>query len=427
MNAKLAIPPILALVIVAGWSGSDRYLISRLERENEELKAGLTIPSSGSEADASSSTTKTSGKSGQFKKLAALIAEVRRTDTKLAMLRLEQQCKGMTTEELVSMLDEIHGLDVLDNGSAQLKSMLVQQLCLKAPKSALERFAGLSHKDRDEMVHTLTSAMKEWSPQDLKMADTWFNGEITNGKFDGTAIDGQNPLRDSFESGLLGAWISVDPAAAAARLTALPENERGLAFWACTARPIKEEDQLTFANLVRTLAPEKSRTATLADLAASVSSKSAGGRVIGKISSDDFNDLPSDYTPVTEFLDRIKATPEERAATVEKCVLEKANSFLEGNLPVEKIETIRAWAMEQAPGLADKVTSALLWRKTSRGSSFSEMAEMATRYSEANGSDSLLIEFLSAKIPESSKGEARLLAEKITDSDRRQVVLDGMK
>ena len=83
--------------------------------------------------------------------------------------------------------------------------------------------------------------------------------------------------------------------------------------------------------------------------------------------------------------------------------------------------------MEQAPGLADKVTSALLWRKTSRGSSFSEMAEMATRYSEANGSDSLLIEFLSAKIPESSKGEARLLAEKITDSDRRQVVLDGMK
>ena len=426
MNFKLVIPPILALVIVAGWSGSDRYLISRLERENEELKAGLTIRSSGSEAAASSSTTKPSGKSGQFKKLAALMAEVRRTSTKLAMLRLEQQCKGMTTAELVSMLDEIHGLDVLDNGSAQLKFMLVQQLCLKAPKSALERFAGLSHKDRDEMVQTLTSAMKEWSPQDLKMADTWFNGEITNGKFDGTAIDGQNPLRDSFESGLLGAWISVDPAAAA-RLTALPENERGLAFWACTTKPIKEEDQLTFANLVRTLAPEKSRTATLADLAASVSSNSAGGRVIGKVSSDDFNDLPSDYTPVTEFLDRIKATPEERAATVEKCVLEKANSFLEGNLPIEKIETIRAWAMEQAPGLADKVTSALLWRKTSRGSSFSEMAEMATRYSEANGSDSLLIEFLSAEIPESSKGEARLLAEKITDSDRRQVVLDGMK
>lgn len=433
MKFTLVVPPILALAVVMGWSGSERYSICMLEKESDALETRLTAHFSGSGSDASTSMQKLQSKltkknpPAHFKKLAALMAEVRRTGSKLAMMRLEQQCKDMTQEELISALDEIDGLDTPSGSSAQLKTLLFQELCQKDPESALARLADPSRSDRSEMAGTLASAMREWSPKDLAMAEAWFNEQITAGKFDSASLDGESQLRTNFEDALMGAWISSDPAAAAARLKALPEDQRAKALWACAAKPINEEDQLAFANLVRTLAPEKSRISTLASLAFFLSSNSAATRVIGKPLADDRNDLPSDYTPVTDFFERIQATPEERAASVESCVLGKIGFLFNGHLPLEKIDTIRAWAMEQAPGVADKVTSELLWCKSFRGSTFSEVAEMATQYSSAADNDGILFEFLSHKVSESDKGEARLLAEKITDPERRQLVLDGLK
>jgi hypothetical protein len=433
MKFTLVVPPILALVVVIGWYGSERYSISILEKESDILEARLTAHFSGSESDVPTSMQKLQNKLTQknppahFKKLAALMAEVRRTGSKLKMMRLEQQCKDLTQEELISALDEIDGLDTPSGSSAQLKTLLFQELCQNAPESALARLADPSRSDRSEMAKTLASAMREWSPKDLAMAEVWFKEQIAAGKFDSTSLDGESQLQSNFEYALMGAWISCDPAAAAVRLKALTEDQRANVLLACATNPIKEEDQLAFANLVRTLAPENSRISPIASLACCLLSNSAKTRVIGKFLVGDRNDLPSDYTPVTEFFERIQATPEERAAGVEICVLEKIGFLFSGHLPLEKIDTIRAWAMEQAPGVADKVTSELLWCKSFSGSTFSEIAEMATQYSSAADNDGILFEFLSHKVSESDKGEARLLAEKITDPERRQLVLDGLK
>jgi hypothetical protein len=427
MKGKLALPPVLALIIVAGWSGSERYLISGMEEENAALKARLVVQAAGSDAVASSSMTKSPGQPSPCKKLAALMAEVRRTGSKLAMLQLEQQCKALSKEELISALDEMDGSNSLDTASAELNTLLFEQLCLKDSQSALARFADPSRSDRAEMLRTLESTMKEWSPDDLMMAEAWFGEQDSAGLFADKSLTGGNGLRGNFENALIGAWIAADPATAAARLSALPADKRGDTLWSLAAKPVKEADQPAFANLVRKLAPEKSRTATLASLASTLASSSAEDRVIGNSIHADVNDLPSDYTAITDFLDRIQATPEEREASVKKCASSRVGFLSDGHVTRETIDVFRAWAMQQAPSVVDQVTSKLLWRQTARGATFSQVVEQVQQYRDASGTDQILIEFLSPGMPEAQAENARRYAEQISDPKLRQIILERLK
>ena len=424
MKVKLAILPVSALIVVAGWSGRGRYLISGLEKENSALKARVV---SSSAAEFSAINTKTSGQPSPCKKLVALMAEARRTGSKLAMLRLEQQYKALSKEEIISALDEIDGSNSLDTATAELKAQLFAQLCLKDPQSALARFEDPSRSDRAELLQTLSSTMKEWSPQDLTMAEAWFGEQDSAGLFDGKALHGEDSLRGNFEEALIGAWISADPAAAAARLNALPADKRGDTLGSLAAKPMKEADQFAFANLVRTLAPEKTRTETLARLASTQASYSAMDRVIGHSINADANDLLSDYTAATDFLDRIQATPEEREASVKKCALSKISFLSDGHVTREKIDTFRAWALKQAPSVVDQVTSELLWQQIAFGSTFEQGIEQVEQYRDGSGTDDLLIEFFSADISQAQMENARRYAEQISDPKLRQTILERLK
>ena len=269
--------------------------------------------------------------------------------------------------------------------------------------------------------------MKEWSPDDLTMAEAWFGEQDSAGLFDGKALHGEDSLRGNFEEALIGAWISADPATAAARLNALPADKRGETLGSLAAKPIKEADQLAFANLVRTLAPEKTRTETLASLASTLASYSAMDRVIGHSIYADASDLLSDYTAVTDFLDRIQATPKEREASVKKCALSRISFLSDGHVTREKIDTFRAWALKQAPSVVDQVTSELLWQQIAFGSTFEQGVEQVQQYREASGTDDLLIEFFSADISQAQMENAHRYAEQISDPKLRQTILERLK
>jgi hypothetical protein len=426
MKSILIVPPILALVSIIGWTGSERHSLAMLEKESDALQARLTSHSSTSMQISVDKLTQ-KNQPTHFKKLAAMMTEALRSGSKLAMMHLEQQCKGMMKEELISALDEIDGMKTDEEWRDQLKSILFKQLCKKDLNSALTRFGDPSRSDRAEMCETLATAMKDWSKKDLMMTETWLDEQIAAGKFDSATWDGKNEVTDYLKASLLGAWLTIEPITATARLNALPKDQRLFALRCYSSGSIEEKDQLTFANHVRTLLPEGDRAATLARFACRLGPEASWRRLLGKHESEDWYSLPSDYSPVSKFFDRIGATATERENCVERTVLAKFGVMPGPHFASEKIAALRAWATEQAPSKADNLTSKLLWYNTNTGSTFSQVAEQAVRYSDASGNDGLLFEFLSQKVPKTNKDEARLLAEKITDPARRQIVLDGLK
>lgn len=426
MNARWIMPPFLALVFVVSWSGSDRDSTTKLEKESKALMSCLAAQSSGFGADTSSGVTKSSTQTGPWKTLTALAAEAQRTGSKLAMMRLEQHCQGMTPEALISALDEIDASGTSRKLSS-LKERLFQQLCKKDPKSALARSVDSSREDRQMISGSLINAMMKWPQQDLAMAETWLAEQIAAGKFDSATYDGQNPLLARLENGLKVAQILLDPANAAARLSALSEEQRTACLWTYSSTQIREEDQLAFSQIIRAFMSEDDRSEVFSSFAVHLGPEAASNQVLGKPQALDFYHFPNDYAPVSKFLDRIGATPTEREKCVEQTVIKKFRVLPQPGVSFEQIDVLHAWATEQAPNKADNLTSQVLWHKARRGSSFAEVAKQAVRYSNASGNDNLLFEFLTKKVPAADQGAARILAEKIIDPARCQIVLDGLK
>ena len=137
------------------------------------------------------------------------------------------------------------------------------------------------------------------------------------------------------------------------------------------------------------------------------------------------------YNKVTEHLNRIQATPAERAVCVEEaagCKIEQLSR--NHKVTREDIDAMRAWATSQAPGTTDKATGIALATSTRSFNKmeFSEAAALATQYHEASGNDEVLTGFLMACVPEDSfKEDARVLAAKIFDVKRREEILSRFK
>ncbi|MEO5914165.1 MAG: hypothetical protein ABIS50_08030 [Luteolibacter sp.] len=420
MKPTLFILPVLALVVVAGWIGSERNSISTLEQQSAVLKERLAARSSGSGPDTSSSKAKSPDKLAKekeridWKKVAVQMAEMRQSNgmgDMRTMIRMQQKLQSMSKEELVSALDEIAALDLPDETRQMLEQMLIGPLCQKDPEFALTRYIDRLNGDRGVMGWQLSNAMKEWAIKDPAKATAWFDQQIAAGKFDSKSLDGKSRSRMQFEGMLIGTLISTDPAGAAARLTALPADQRAEVLRNNTGNAVKEEDQLAFAKLVRAQLPEGEQARTLAQQA----SQNAYGE---------------GYTKVTEYLDRIEATPAERAV----CVSEAADSKIQQlsqnkKITRDDIDALREWATTQAPGTTDKVTGTALGRSTevNKKLEFSEAAELATQYHEASGNDDVLVGFLSNGPGYHHKEEARILAGKITDPKRRDEILNELK
>ena len=417
MKPTIFIPPVLALVVVAGWIGNERRTISTLEKESAALKEHLARRSSDSGADLPSTNPKSAEKNSKkepidWKKIAARIAEAGGNNGGMgdmrAMIRLQQQLQELSRDELASALDEVAALDLNDETRSQLESMLIGPLCQKDPEFALNRYIDRLSDPHGMMGWQLSNAMKEWMKKEPERALGWFDQQIAAGKFDSKSLDGKSQSRMEFEGSVIGTLLVTDTSAAAARLKGLPEDQRADVLRNNTGNVVQEKDQLAFANLVREQLPEKDQAQILAQHASQRGWGSEG------------------YTKITEYLDRIEATPAERAVCVEEASESKIQQISRNKkITREDIDSLREWATTQSPDTLDEVTGSALATATQSNQKmeFSEAAELATQYHQASGNDDVLVKFLNSGAAYSHKDEAMALAEKITDPKRREEIL----
>jgi hypothetical protein len=419
LKPQFFIPPVIALVIVASWFGSERRSTSLLEQKSTVLKQRLAARTSDSRPEAASLKAKSPEPLAKdkapidWKKVAAQRGKMRISDIGDIgdHIRLGQKLSALSKEELISALDEIATLDMPDASRLALQRMLLGPLCEKDPECALTRyFDPISAEDRSMRDH-LATAMTNWAGKNPAAATAWFDQQIAAGKFDGKSLDGKSQAWMQFEGSLIRGLISTDPAAAALRLKSLPEDQRAESLQS-SGSAIKKEDQLAYANLVRGGLPEEAQTAVLTTNAAMMAWEEG-------------------YTEITGYLDRIKATPAERAVCVEKAVESKILQLSQKKkVTREDIVAMREWVTSQAPGTTAKVTGVALAGATRADNKmeFSEAAALASQYHKTSGNDDVLIGFLMSHDPRSgSKEEARVLAAKISDVKKRGEILNRFK
>jgi hypothetical protein len=418
LKYKFFIPPVVSLLVVCSWIGSECLSISTLEQESATLKKHLAARSSGSGQDDASSKQlfedKLTKEPIDWKKVSAQVTERQNrggmggmTEMRTSM-RIQQKLDALSKKELISAFDEIAALDLPDESRRLLQQMLFDPLCQKDPAAALTRYLDRIDDREGMMGMQLNNAIREWSHENPAAANAWFDQQIAAGKFDIKALDGKNRTRKKFESPLIRALISTDPAAAATRLKSLPEDQC-VEFLCGQLSDLKDKDQLAYANLVRSRLPQETQARALTC------------QIHNQVNGEG-------YTQVTEYMDRIKATPVERTVCIEQAAKDKI-LLLSMNRKVTRddLNAMREWANSQALKTTDKLTGYVLATaiRADGKLDFSEAAALASQYHEASGNDDVLIGFLAEYEPsrDHSEEEGRVLAEKISDQKKREEIL----
>jgi hypothetical protein len=171
----------------------------------------------------------------------------------------------------------------------------------------------------------------------------------------------------------------------------------------------RERNELAFAKLVRSQVPADEQADTLAQQAY---------RLV----------FDGGYSKVTEYLDRIEATPAERAKCAEEAAKWKLWDQDDKKVTRENLDEMREWVTTQAPEALASITGKYLGEAVEghHKMEFSEAADLALQYNQISGNDDVLTNFLESLIPSDGTlhwEEARALAEKITDEKRREEIL----
>ena len=417
LKALNFIPPLVALGVV-GWFSSQRRTISFLEEETTVLRKQMAASHSSAKRENPSGRPPAPAKSAKdkqhidLKQMASQMDEILRGGGRgdmRAMMRFQKQLMTMSRDELAAALVEIGAMD-LPASKAMLEGMLIGPLVQKDPQFALAAFA--DRLNDDEMSWQLANALGEWAKKDIGAATVWMDQQVAGGKFESKSLDGKNGGRMQFESTLIATLLGSDSAAASARLGALPADQRAEVVSNYPMNSVKEEDQLAWADMIRTQVPEKAQSQTLAQTASRLAGDEDG------------------YEKVSSYLERIKATPEERTASVQRTA-DTRIQVLSRNSKITRdtIDAMREWAASEAPGSAYSVTGRTLARATQMNGQleFTDAAELAVQYHDASGNDEVLIGFLEKSPSERNKETARELAAKITDENRRNEFLQRFK
>ena len=246
--------------------------------------------------------------------------------------------------------------------------------------------------------------------KDPAKAAAWFDQQIAAGKFDSKSLDGESRPRQRFEGALINVLLASDPDAAGRRLGAIPEDQRGEVLSQYQFQSLKEESQLAFAKLVRSQVPADEQADTFAQQASYLVSRDG-------------------YSKVSEYLDRIEATPAERTKCAEEAAESKLSNHNGKKVTRENLDEMREWVTTQAPEALGSITGKALGNamQGSRKMEFSEAADLAVQYNQTSDNDEVLASFLESWSARENKEQARALAEKITDEKRREEILKDLK
>ena len=421
MKPTSFILPAIALILVGSWVGPQRRSMAAVETECVRLRTHIAAVRSASPATSTAhDPLETRRKVIGWKNIAAHFPSNpgmssgtvfgALPDPRVAM-RFRQRMEAMSADEIIATLDEIAALDLPPEAHENLEWTLLDALVRKDPELALDRFVDRVGKDSFLFRDLLSGALQAWAKRDVDAAVAWFDQQLAAGKFKSTTLDGVSYPRLSAETELINRLLANSPEAAARRLTALPENQRRDVLQTHPLHVIPGVEELAaLAKLIRAYVPAEEQA-----------------EMIGYQAAHFFN--PGGYSAVTAYLERIDATPDERAAfalRVTEMIYPGSGS---NYLSREPIDGLREWVRSQAPDATDNVMGKVLGQAAwgSRKMKFAAAAELAVQYSAASGSDEVLATFLTSYAARENKPAARALAEEISDEQRRGEILTFLK
>ena len=418
---KSYILPVIALILGGVWVAYPRRGISSLEDANALLQKDI-ITTRNSNLDTAlsrpKSVTATQAAKTQppldWEKIASQLAEMRQnggTHDYRTSAHLDHSVESMSKEKLVAALNEIAALDLPAVARAELEQKLIRALLTKDPEFALTRYTAGLYGESDHTTRLLSHAMEEWAKKDLAKATTWLDQQIAAGKFDGKSLDGNSLVRNQFEGALISALFGSDPDAASRRLGALPEEQRGTVLADFMSGQLGPENQVAFAKIVREQLPEKYQVPALASQARELMDKGSN-------------------TKVDDFMDRIAATPSERAACVEQVVASRFMAIARHRkITRADFDPLREWAKSHAPDSVDSITGKTLGilLMIPDKANLAAASDLAVQYHEISGNDDVLTSFLRNPHPGTNNEQARLIAAKITDPKRREEILKQLQ
>jgi hypothetical protein len=412
------IPLGLALAGLAYWNFSQRRSESELAVQSQELKQKMTTAHKSQATTATTDQFKTRLKSTEqpldWKNLAKRMVAAQQKDTTTADVEMEsfkQRLAQMTTPELLVALDGVSALSLDADAKALLEETLVEVLIQQDPAQAVVKFADRIQDVSDGVGFQLSGALGEWAKRDLAAATAWFDQEITAGRFESKSLDGQSEARLEFEAALMNRLLAAAPKAAAARLAALPEGQRRTALEQIDTTEMSLSGQQAYMELLRKLVPKDER-----------------GDALGHLISETIPD--GDYPKITQFLNGIQATAEERTVATRTAVgnqLEEISS--ERAVTKGDVEIMQGWLKQQAPTAVDRMTGEALGQAIKDGGdfSFTQAAALVSEYHQSSGNDDLITGFLTTAAADGSNEQAITLAGKIRDPKRREEALANLR
>ncbi len=418
------IPPVLALIAVLLWNLPPWRSMQALEANSQNLRvriaAARTPAATGGretrERRAPSMATAREHKAidWQYLSVQALLAEQRNPGEAVddeALETLGERLSEMTREELLTALDEIAALGLEPEARAKLEALFVEHLVEKDPEAALTRFASAIRDDPDGVGSGLSPALQAWAKLEPAAATAWFDRAIGEGVFESKTLDGRSDARLEFEATLAGVLLATDPAAVGRRIEALPEDQRAETLQQITVADLDPAAQKNYIDLTRSLLPVDEREGPFASA---------------------FCELvpDGDYAKATTFLDGIQATPEERSIAAGFAANNRMDDISQNReVTYEDVAATREWLSRQAPATADRLMGEALAQAASESGdkAFAKLADIVLEVHASSGNDEMLAAFLEGSGSSAHPEQARILAQKITDPQRREEILESLR
>lgn len=397
--------PGLALLITGAWIGLQKKSAASLDREITVITERIRQVRSGEDdglksREAEEKARKEKDKKIDWKEIAGKLGQMRNgggMQDMRTMMRMQRLLMDLSAEELCAQLDEIAALDIEDAARKKLQGMILGSLAEKDPKLAIERCGAAIGDESSGMYWPLSSALRKWADKEPAAAGAWLDEQIAAGKFESKSLDGKNQSLIRFEVALVGALLKTDPAAATARVSGLPEDQREEFFQQGFFFQLQPQSEAAYAKLVRDSMAADKVGGILADTAGSLAMHGGFERVDGFIAS-------------------AQATDEEKKSIVGQVMKDKMSQHGDSKINVEELDKARAWGVGQSPGVVDKATGEALASSLWRGGDFKKASELALKYNEASGNDEVLAAFLkSDEVQHGSADNAKQLIDKIKD------------
>jgi RNA polymerase sigma factor (sigma-70 family) len=417
MKTTSSIPPVIALLAAALWTGTKFQALSAVEAENARWEKRI------GEASLSAATsTKPASKEQAMADNRPLnwqrLASEERYGPEFG--RLLQMVPSMNRETLIATLDEISRLDCSEERRTDLQAVACGPMVELDPEWLLDRFRDRLRNDPNQERLPLSRAFGVWSARDLTGAIAWLDSRLAAGDFRSRSlrdIDGLGS-RASFEAALLGVLLDADFDSATSRFSTLTAEQKLDVMQQFRNRqlnlPLEKQPELpALANLIRDQFPREQ-----------------GLEVIFQAAP--YFRTAEDYPVIAAYLDKIDATQEERIACTEK-FSGRVLVFLIGRrkLDDQDIDTMRNLFRTIDPESVEPMTGRALSYAAGQNTSGMQLAQtsaIALQIMERAGSDEALATLLETiSLNPTGVTQALNLADRISDPARRAEVVKRLE